>query len=124
MAIFIEAVLITGNNQRYYISAIDDYLYNKYRITALIYEGTLNRKHTIGKSFFTLITTSAAVIAVLISLWLFEELNLWNIMKSNQFFIILFILEIFLFLGIIVYNFYNKFKTPKVYLDCMEFLDR
>ncbi len=124
MAIFIEAVLITGNNQRYYISAIDDYLHEKYEITALIYEGTLNKKHTIGKGFFTVITTSAAILAILISLWLFKELSLWHIMKSSILFIVLFIMEMALFLGIIIYNFYNKLKTPQIYKDCIKFLKR
>lgn len=121
--LFVEALLISGNIKRYYISAIDDFLLEKYQISSLFYQGNLSRKHTIEKSFFTNITYGIIIITMILFLWILYEFQFLNYIKNNVFYIILVTVEVVFILWIMFYNFYDKKRGPKIYKECIEYLE-
>lgn len=67
LAIFIGLLLTSGNMQRYCISAIDQYIKEKYGINRLFYQGEFGASITIGKnSIFPYLTFASLVISILL----------------------------------------------------------
>lgn len=122
---FITALLISGNAQRYYISAIDDYIWEEYGISVLFYQGKMSRVHTIGrKSFFTFITYSVGILATILAIWLIIELGIWTHIEGNILYIFLLIAEITVIVIIVAYNLFDKNREPKIYKECLSHLRR
>ena len=125
LGLFITALLISGNMQRYYISAIDDYIWEEYGISVLFYQGKMGREHTIGrKSFFTFITYSVGILVAILVIWMIIELGIWTYIEGNILYIFLLIAEIAVIAIIVVYNLLDKKREPKIYKECLSHLRR
>lgn len=125
ITIFIQTILISGNIKRYYIWAIDDFIEKQYKINVLFYQGKISKDHTIGyKHLFPIITTSFTIITIVLIFWIITEYNFFEYICSNIVYNILVLLEFILIIFVMIYNFINKFRTPKEYLDCINHLNR
>ncbi|MBQ8278348.1 MAG: hypothetical protein IJZ23_00725 [Roseburia sp.] len=123
--IYITIQLVNGNLQRYYVCAIDDYLYAHYKITCLFYEGSTSRMHVMGKrATLPFMTRSITFIIIAVVMWIVYELDVYSYMIENIGFTMLVILEGVILLWIVAINFKNKFQNPKEYTECLVYLNR
>ncbi len=123
--IYIEALLISGNMQRFYISAIDTYVEEKYGITCLFYQGNFNRKVTIGGgSIFPFITSATTVILLILFIWACAKYKLLQHIEKYEIYAVLTLFEISLIIGLLIYNEIDKRNGPKVYKMCLDHLKR
>lgn len=127
-AIYITVQLISGNLQRYYICAIDDYLYEEYDIACLFYQGNLSKKHTIGslsnKYIFPWMTTASGVIASLVLGWFIVEYRIYLYILEEPFYMFLLLIESVFWGTIMIINVKTKEKQAKEYVECKEYLRR
>ena len=126
---FIVALLISGNSKRYYIRAIDDYVWEEYGISTLFYEGKPGRDHAIGtKSLFPFLTACCGVIVAILFLWLTVELDLFKSLSVKEIgdivYIVLLVVEFAVLLIVVIYNTKDKYRDPLVYTDCINYLRR
>lgn len=125
LTFFIIALLISGNNKRYYISAIDDYVWEEYGIGVLIFQGTLSRKHTLSpKSLFGATTSAIAVLVTCMVVWMIFAFNIQQYIRGNIGYIILLCAELAAMAGIVGYNIFDKQHIPQVYKECLAYLRR
>lgn len=123
LVLFTAIQLIGGNNQRYYIAAIDQYIKEKYGIRILFYQGAVSIKHTIGfKGRFHYMTTMMGIFFAVLFIWVIYELNIIEAFFGNIFLVILTCAEIMFLFSILFMNFHNKKRGSKEYLDCIAYL--
>ncbi len=125
LTFFIIALLISGNNKRYYISAIDDYVWEEYGIGVLIFQGTLSRKHTLSpKSLFGATTSVIAVLVTCMVVWMIFAFNIQQYIRGNIGYIVLLCAELAAMAVIVGYNIFDKQRIPQVYKECLAYLRR
>lgn len=127
-AIYITIQLITGNLQRYYICAIDDYLFEEYDIACLFYQGNLSKTHTIGKlsnrHIFPWMTTVGGGIAALVLGWFIIEYKVYLYIIEEPFYLMLVFIEGIFLIVIMIINAKSKEQHSKEYVECKEYLRR
>lgn len=125
IAIYIEALLTAANIQRFYISAIDTYIEEKYKINCLFYQGNFSRMTTLGgKGIFPYISLVSAFITVGSIAWIAIKLDLIQYICKYDAYENLTIFEIIVMIGLFIYNEIDKKRGPKNYKLCLEFLKR
>lgn len=123
LILFTAIQLLSGNIQRYYIAAIDQYIKEKYGIHVLFYQGAISLKHTVGlKGRFHYMTTMMGVFFAVLFIWVIYELNIYEIFKGNIILIILTCAEIIFLMFILFMNHCNKRKGSQEFLDCIAYL--
>lgn len=123
LVLFTAIQLINGNIQRYYITAIDQYIKEKYGIHILFYQGAISLKHTIGfKGRFHYMTTMMGIFIAVLFIWVFSELNIIEIFKENIIFAILTGAELLFLFYILFINYHNKKKGAEEFWDCLAYL--
>lgn len=121
--IFIIMLLITGNEQRNYISAIDDFILERYDTNVLVYQGKIARDHIIGKkSFYTYIFSALYFTMFLFMFWLVYELDIVLYFAEDVLYIVLLVMELLLIILLLVHDFVDKFREPKAYKMCLDYL--
>lgn len=121
--IFNILLLISGNEQRNYISAIDDFILERYNTNVLVYQGKIARDHVIGKkSFYTYIFSALIITIFLFLFWLVYELDIVLYFVENVMYITLLVMEFLIIITLLIHNFVDKFKEPKAYKMCLDYL--
>ena len=125
LAIFTAILLCGTNNERYYICAIDNYLFDNYGITCLFYQGNVSTKNTIGiRSKFHIFNTLAAVAVFFAFVWFIVEYDIFKAILKYKWYFVLLIFELLIILGIIVCSIINKLRGSIEYKTCFESLNR
>ena len=128
LVIFIEVLLITGNTKRYYICAIDDYIYKAYGISGLFYQGNLSRKHTIGfGSMYSVTSTVFGVLFVGIISWIIVKTKVHILVFHDIHYMVVLVAETIIVMAGIIINMANKviqktkgMNSIKAYKDCYD----
>lgn len=131
LSMVISAFLFDANIHRDYVVAIDKYLYEKYSVTCLIYEGELSREHVTGVSgIFPLMTSLigcsvGTIIIVLIVAAIINDLNYYMDSKWHLLLLAFIILQILGYTIILLKNQIRKIKQKsEITDDCLRYLKR
>lgn len=134
LSYLIYFLLISTNNNRDYIRAIDVYISEKYGVSRLFFHGELSFQHINHKSVFTVFTTITATVAAaaILAVFIFVFVNyaarqanysLAELCRQNYVYLIIIVLQfVFLFFFIIENLRYKKTGKSQYYSDCLKFL--
>lgn len=131
LSLSVFAFLVNMNVFRDYISAIDKYLYEKYDISSLIFEGELSKKHLTGiKGLFPELTTLIALSVVTCGVILFSfiiktDLSYYISNKIYFVFLSLIGIQVLIFIILGLKNIKRKAgKDDSILNDCYEYISR
>ena len=123
---FIIILLITTNNDRDYIRAIDRYIKEKYSIKTLFYNGELSHLHinNTGSSFFSQTLGAGILIVVLfLSVIIPNRDFLHSLFTQHTLFSTIIIIEVIAIAFMVLKNFIYKFiGKSDFYEDCYDYL--
>lgn len=127
----IVAFLFNGNIKRDYISAVDLYLYDKYKITYLFYEGDLSKEDITGiKGTFPLTTTligisAGTAVLFFVAFSIYSDRHFYTDSLLGQAMAIFILLQTLSFLAIALMNWVRKVtKKSSVTESCYHYLNR
>lgn len=132
LAMTISAFLFNGNVNRDYIVAVDKYLYDNYKISALFYESDLSREDITGtKGVFPLITmligvSASIVVSAFVIYSIYTDASVFYFKNIGGIFLFVFmVFEITSYAYIIFLNHKRKVnKTSSITNACVEHLNR
>lgn len=132
LAMTISAFLFNGNVNRDYIVAVDKYLYDNYRISALFYESDLSREDITGtKGVFPLITmligvSASFVVSAFVIYSIYIDASVFYFKNIGGIFLFAFmIFEIISYAYLIYLNHKRKVNKNSSITDaCVKYLNR
>lgn len=130
LSMVICACLFAANNDRDYITAIDIYLFEKYGVSALFYQGELGNKHITGtKGVFVRMTTLIGVNAVCFMgiCFVYALMHDISFYCSNIWLLIIMVVQIIAYIRIVLANIKRKHQEDclhEVTQECLTYLRR
>jgi len=154
LVFFIASLVVSGNMDRYYIAAIDDYIAEQYDIGVLFYKGYSSLKHKLGAAvyhefnkndinktkaeteakqnhcflFYPLIIFIGSSFFAVNIVWLFfyieESFFSINDCKMEKIYGLIVAIELIVLLLIFIVNFIKKFRPNNIYCDTTNYLKR